>query len=250
MTFLQNLRMIIVIILLLLIRSNAQKTDSKRKTDSILGEYNKITLKFSETGTLKVLNDGILNIFGTQKLSLQDLNSQGQIDNLSNCSKTSGIISCTIPTTKSIQIEISEEVVNLKRFFFETQASEIIFKESWENTKIEQMEEMCLNATLLTKIDISNLNTDELVSINSLFSGCSILKSITFGNINTSKIKNFEYIFYSCSQLTSVKLTAFNTSQVVSMSYMFYYCINLRSLDLSTFDTSKVNRSNDLKLMQ
>ena len=76
--------------------------------------------------------------------------------------------------------------------------------------------------------------------MNSLFSGCSLLSSLQLSNLNTSNVVDMQYMFSSCSRISSIELSNFDTSKVTSMDSMFYYCSSLTSLNLSNFVTSKV----------
>ena len=173
MTSFQNSVIRLLITILLLTQTNAQQIKNlKRTANRNLELFNQITLKFLQTGTFIILNYENIDIFETNNFHLYDLDSKKQIVETSSCTKSSDThkVSCTITTT-SIQIEISKEVVNLKGLFSESEASEIIFEESWKNTKISNIEKMCSDAKNLENIDISNLNTDDLISMDSLFYG-------------------------------------------------------------------------------
>lgn len=74
----------------------------------------------------------------------------------------------------------------------------------------------------------------------------SLLTDINLKDIDTSELRSMDNMFQDCSLLQSLNLSNFNTSNVTSMSYMFYYYRKLQSLDLSSFDTSKVNNMEDM----
>ena len=94
------------------------------------------------------------------------------------------------------------------------------------------------NLTTITGIE--NLNTTNVTTMRSMFSGCKKLKSLDLSSFDTSNVIDMSYMFYFCSSLTSLDVSGFNTSRVVDMSYMFYGCSSLTSLDLSRFNTSRV----------
>ena len=98
-----------------------------------------------------------------------------------------------------------------------------------------------MNCHDIISIDLSNFDTSNTTTMQSMFNYCNALSSINFGNkFNTSKVTNMYAMFYNCKHLTSLDLTHFNTSKVIYMFDMFYNCNELNSLDLSSFDISKV----------
>ena len=98
----------------------------------------------------------------------------------------------------------------------------------------------------LTTIDLSNLDTSGVTSMDYMFSSCFGLTSLDVTNFDTSGVTSMDYMFSSCFGLTSLDVTNFDTSGVTGMNSMFYYCSNLTSLDVTNFDTSGVT---DMKSM-
>lgn len=75
---------------------------------------------------------------------------------------------------------------------------------------------------------------------NRLFYDCSSIKELDLTNVNTSNVVNMQHMFYGCTSLESINVSGFDTSNVTKMSTMFYNCSSLQTLDLSSFNTSKV----------
>ena len=92
----------------------------------------------------------------------------------------------------------------------------------------------------LQSIDLTNLNTSNVVSMMSMFYNCSLLTEINFTNFNTSKVTTMESMFQACGKLSKIELSNFDTSSVTSMRRMFLECYSLTELDLSKFNTSSV----------
>ena len=131
----------------------------------------------------------------------------------------------------------------------------------------------------LTELDLSNFDTSNVTTFNSMFDSCDKLNSITglsqwntedatdmssmfaydfslkeldFSssnqklkpsrfNTSPSKVKNFSSMFAGCKVLKSITgLENWNTASAQYMSDMFAYDDNLNTLDLSNFDTSNV----------
>ena len=54
---------------------------------------------------------------------------------------------------------------------------------------------------LLTNINLSNFNTNNVINMNGMFYGCSSLKDINLSNFNTNKVTNMNYMFGDCPYL-------------------------------------------------
>ena len=117
-----------------------------------------------------------------------------------------------------------------------------IIKMIW-NKKLDNCSNFFENSSAI-EIDLSEFDTSEVTSMQSMFEYCPNLKYINFGNINTSKVNNMAYMFSECHSLTSIDLSKLDTSEVTTMEGMFKYCFNLKYINfgniISKFDTSKV----------
>ena len=164
-------------------------------------ESNQILLKVKESGIISIINSG----FSTKPSSyyLKDDPNPKAI------------------TSSSIEFTNSQNEVTL------------IFASSL--TTCNSMFQGC---SLITEIDLSNFDSNNVGNIDYMFYGCTSLKSIKFGNFKTSKLKIMEYVFQNCLSLEILDLSSFDTSKVTDFHYMFYNCSSLKYLDLSNFDTS------------
>ena len=102
----------------------------------------------------------------------------------------------------------------------------------------------CGNLTTIT--GISNLKTDNVTDMESMFNSCLGLTSLDVSNFNTANVTNMRSMFYKCSALTSLDVSKFNTTNVTNMSGMFNSCSGLSSLDLSKFNTTNVTDMNSM----
>ena len=93
---------------------------------------------------------------------------------------------------------------------------------------------------LTTITNFSNLKTDNVTDINTMFADCHSLTSIDLSVLNLSNVTNMRQLFEDCRTLENINFTGVNTENVTNMSDMFLNCHNLRSVDLSSFNTSKV----------
>lgn len=107
-------------------------------------------------------------------------------------------------------------------------------------------------------IYVPNINTINIINMESMFSNCRNLASVP--NFNTSNVTDMSYMFNYCSNLINVPdfytnnvtlmnnmfrdchnltdIPNFNTSNVTTMSGMFYGCYDL--LEVPNFNTSNV----------
>ena len=53
-----------------------------------------------------------------------------------------------------------------------------------------------------------------------IFYNCQLLSSLDLSNFNTQNVNNMEYMFYNCESLTSLDLSNFNTQNVTNMEYI------------------------------
>ena len=85
-------------------------------------------------------------------------------------------------------------------------------------------------------IGLSNLDTSQVTSMNSMFSGCDV-KELDLSNWDTSKVTDMSNMFATCNNLEKINFKSFNTKNVKSMHDMFFACPKLRKIDLSSFET-------------
>ena len=104
----------------------------------------------------------------------------------------------------------------------------------------------CENLTTIK--NFSNLKTDNVIDINSMFHDCHSLKSIDFSSLNLSKVTNMHQVFEDCRTLESVNFSGVNTENVTDMSDLFLNCHNLKTIDISSFNTKNVTKMTSMFL--
>ena len=102
------------------------------------------------------------------------------------------------------------------------------------------MESMFAYCNNLTKLDLSNFNTQNVEDMQSMFEECSALNELNVSSFNTQNVTNMDWMFHNCKKLTDIDVSRFNTPNVTRMKAMFYNCINITELNLAKFDTKKV----------
>ena len=98
----------------------------------------------------------------------------------------------------------------------------------------------------LVKVDLSNVNTENVTQMDNMFSNCESLTSLDLSSFDTGNVMQMQYMFCFCKSLTSLDLSSFDTGYVTQMDNMFYGCESLPSLDLSSFDTRNVTHMNNM----
>ena len=121
----------------------------------------------------------------------------------------------------------------------------INFNDSFNTSKVTQMGArnlgMFIACSKLTKLDLTNFNTENVTDMQNMFNNCSKLASLVISNFNTNNVVNMQAMFKYCSLLKTLDLSNFNTENVTTMYEMFSQCNKLESIVLSSeFDTSKV----------
>lgn len=85
----------------------------------------------------------------------------------------------------------------------------------------------------LTKIDLSNFNTENVTNMTFMFYDCVRLVELDISNLNTNKVEDMSYMFFYCSSIESLDLRSFDTNQVTNMDYMFCRCSKLKEIQVS-----------------
>ncbi|EKS8444441.1 BspA family leucine-rich repeat surface protein [Listeria monocytogenes] len=97
----------------------------------------------------------------------------------------------------------------------------------------------------LTSLDLSNFDTSQVTSMNSMFREASSLTSLDLSGFDTSNVTIMSAMFSGASGLTSLDLSGFDTSNLKNMNSMFSKASSLTSLDLSSFDISNTTIMTD-----
>ena len=164
---------------------------------------------------------------------LIDLNT---LDNMSNYIFDGSKKEYTVEVWLDIFDNILKDI-----FYANDYIKEIYFKKmkNTKNIKLTTIKNMFLNATNLTSIDISNLDTKDVINIDYTFDRCYSLKSLDLSKNNFQNVKTAVYTFAYCRSLTSINLdTPFTNLELFYNS--FYYTTSLTSLDLSKMKPEKL----------
>ena len=128
-----------------------------------------------------------------------------------------------------------------------SEITKVVFDNSFSSARPTKCECWFDGFTKLEEIDgLANLNTEEVIEMGNMFSGCNALKSIDLSTFNTGKVENMFGMFYGCKALTTLDLSHFNTENLKGMGQMFSNCEALKSIDLKNFNTTNVTYMSSL----
>ncbi|HGW2854599.1 TPA: BspA family leucine-rich repeat surface protein [Enterococcus faecalis] len=94
------------------------------------------------------------------------------------------------------------------------------------------------NGCVASKIDLDGWNTSNVTRMTSMFSGCNQIKKLDLGSFDTSKVTNMTAMFKNCANLINLNVSSFNTRNVINMRNMFEGTSMLQLIDLSNFEIS------------
>ena len=188
---------------------------------------------------------------------------------------------------KSVQeviAELTEKTAEIGKSYFEVRfAGEGTITINGESTSLEKRQlfryegtptSLKIEGSHLAWLDVSNLDTSKITSMNGLFSKCdssaygstlnvsgwdvSNVTNMTdmlngyrgqiegLGRWNTSKVTICANTFYNCCFATHLEVGTFDVSNVTDMRRMFSRCKSLLSLDVSGWDVSNVTNMTDM----
>lgn len=91
-------------------------------------------------------------------------------------------------------------------------------------------------------LELNNIDTKNVISMESMFDQCTNLKKLDLTNFDTRKVINMKYMFNLDINITEIKISStFDTSNVTNMQAMFTYCNKLSDMSfISDFNVDKV----------
>ncbi|MEG0283379.1 MAG: InlB B-repeat-containing protein [Erysipelotrichales bacterium] len=92
-----------------------------------------------------------------------------------------------------------------------------------------------MDTTILTHLDLSGLDTSEVVNMSRFLTHNFGLEEAIFSDFDTSSVEDFSEFSVMNPKLKELDLSSFDTSKAEYMDYMFNGCISLTKLDLSNF---------------
>lgn len=149
-----------------------------------------------------VFKDGILTIYSDGNRNEKD----GDVYDVPDNNNRTGwaVIKKDIKTFIIDSSLASVYPINLNMWFRESSATSI---SGFENLNISgSMNKLFFGCHGLETLNLSKLNTENVMDMSELFAKCDRLKELNLSNFNTSKVTDMENMFYACSQLTKVTI--------------------------------------------
>lgn len=140
-------------------------------------------------------------------------------------------------------IKLCENITNCKYMFYNCQDLTELDISSLDTSNVIDMENMFYYCNGLIELDVSNFDTNNVTNMKNMFYRCTKLQKLDLSNFNTSKVTDMTYMFNYCENLQELDVSNFDTSNVTNMYYMFYGCSGLTKIDVSNFNTSKVKNA-------
>lgn len=137
-------------------------------------------------------------------------------------------------------LKLCGNMTDTSSMFYECDSLTNLDLSSLDTSNVIYMGEMFDSCTSLTSLNLSNFNTSNVTDMYCMFNNCYKLTNLDLSNFNTSNVEDMNTMFHECSSLISLDLSNFDTSNVSDMSYMFNSCYKLTSLNVSNFNTSNI----------
>ena len=147
--------------------------------------------------------------------------------------------------TKIVILSCGSEIENMDGMFAYCELLSSLDLSSLDTENVTNMSNMFNNCSSLTELDLSNFNTTNVTDMRNMFNGSGLTELDLF-SFNTNKVKDMSGMFYWCSSLKNLNISSFNTTNVTNMSNMFSFCSSLKKLNISSFNTSNVTDMSDM----
>ncbi|HAO6018807.1 TPA: BspA family leucine-rich repeat surface protein [Listeria monocytogenes] len=145
---------------------------------------------------------------------------------------------------ESVRIERSNlsGVTSFEMAFYSSGIEKVIIRDNDYPTapSLLTTEGMFYNATKLTELDLSGLDTSAVTNMYNMFNRCSALEELDVSHFDTSSVTNMNNMFQNAFLIRELDVSNFDTSSVTTMQSMFDECNSLEILDVSNWDTSSV----------
>lgn len=161
-----------------------------------------------------------------------------------------GVVAWMDGTTMKVSTQISGQKIiapsNSECMFSELNKVLSINLSNLDTSNVTTMEAMFYFCRRLTTIDLTPLNTSNVTSMNEMFRGCSGMTSLDLTPLDTNNVTDISGMFHGCSGLTNLDLTPLDNGLVTDMSRMFYNCKRLANLNLTPLSTSNVTNMSSM----
>ena len=116
---------------------------------------------------------------------------------------------------------------DLSNLFYEfTNVKQIIGLETWDVSKVTNMNSMFCGCKSLIELNISNWDVSNVSSMGDMFKHCNSLTELNISNWDVSNVINMHSMFYGCSSLTELNISNWDVNATFIRN-MFYECNKL-----------------------
>ena len=98
----------------------------------------------------------------------------------------------------------------------------------------------------LTRLDLRNIEMDNITIALNMFSGCSSLQTLDTSKWNLGNLSNGQYMFSGCSSLQTLDTSKWNLGNLSNGQYMFFGCSSLQTLDTSKWNLGNLSNGNSM----
>lgn len=158
----------------------------------------------------------------------------------SNVERANGLFwGCT--SLKEIKGLYLPNVKDVGGMFAECESLSIIDIDMIPSTNITNMAKLFDNCSSLKEVkNLDKLNTSQVESTESMFSGVELIETLEIQNLDMSQVKDMSYMFAGCSNLKKMDLTNWDVSNVENMQGTFLGCNYVASFNIHNWNTSHV----------
>ena len=136
----------------------------------------------------------------------------------------------------------NDEFINLSNAFSEDE-SLTYFMILKNKSKFRSTYNMFHGCTNLVKVNMFNLETENLEIMSGMFAYCNNLKMLCIKeNMDLRKVKFMNEMFYKCEKMENINMDLFMLRDLIDMEMMFTHCYNLLTFKMTNFITNNVIR--------
>ena len=136
---------------------------------------------------------------------------------------------------ENIEIKINGIIMPFSYYFKFPKEGKYIIQYSFKKN-LSKTNHMFWGCNLLTNLDLSNFNTQNVTNMSHMFGGCNSLTSLNLLNFNTHNVTNMSRMFYCCYLLTNLNLSNFTTQNIINIDDMFDGCNSLTRMNIVIMD--------------
>lgn len=147
-------------------------------------------------------------------------------------------------------IHFKEGVTNLANLFNNVTCVTYIDLNELDTSKVTSMDSMCAGCTALAQCLMSECRADSLTTMVNTFNSCSVLKWVDFGSYITGKFKprkltDIRNMFNWCRAITTINMSMFDLSTISLFGYTWGNCYALVEIYISSgFSSSATMTTN------